>query len=155
MKPILFYMDHYTLKGKTRNWFEKSISYSVLFSKIYLLAEHRYARYTWEKQNPGLHLDVNVLNQTHLKQIANACDSAKVPYVFIAIPMPTEASLGKVLKEKYKDLFGDIKWYVPENLSLEDYDGKSTANHFNNKGHLKYSEFLKEVLHKEEQGLNK
>jgi hypothetical protein len=141
-----FYMDHYTLKGQTRNAFEKALSYSVIFSKIYLFLEHKKAQREWNKMNPDFHVNVEEITYKNAKNITRACDSAKVQCVFTGIPSPAEADKKVKLLDKYKPYFKEIKFYEPDNLNLTDYDGTDIGNHFNNEGHRKYAEFLKKIL---------
>lgn len=141
-----FYMEHYTLRGKNRNWFQKSMSYSVLLSKIYLFIEHKIKLKEWEKMNPGYHIDVDQITYKHVKNIQLVCDSLSVNYLFTVIPMPTEGKEGQSLLSKYKNYFKEFPYYIPINLTEKDYDGQSAANHFNNNGHKKYADFLKELL---------
>jgi hypothetical protein len=147
-----FYVEHYTLKGQNRNLFEKSIQYSVLFSKVYLYAEHKLAKWKWEREHSDLRYDGMAILYKNLISIVSACDTAQVPYLFVAIPAPLEAHEGKGLKTKYAAAFKDIKWFVPEDLTLKDYDGSSIANHLNRQGHKKYAEFLKKVVEEESLG---
>lgn len=151
-----FYLEHYTLRGDNRNLFEKTLGYSVIFSKIYLYVEHRLARRSWEKKNPGLKVDVDLITYSGLSKIKRFCDSLNQPCIFVGIPAPLEASEGRALKEKYKNLFRDIEWFVPDNLTKKDYDGNDVSNHLNNEGHRKYAEFLNAILkrHKKVQALN-
>lgn len=149
-----FYIEHYTLEGKSRNLFEKLISPSILFSKLYLYFEHTVARYEWERRNSGLRVNTADLTNSVLRQMVRTFDSLKVPYLFVGIPAPKEAAYGTKLTEKYKMLFRDIPWSVPTNLTLSDYDGASTANHFNNKGHRKFEIFLLELLKSEKNKAN-
>lgn len=146
-----FYVEHYTLKGENRNLFEKSIQFSILFSKIYLYVEHKLAKWKWEREHSDLRYDGMAILHKNLVSIASSCDSAQVPYLFVGIPAPLEAKEGKLLKTKYAAAFKDLKWFVPEDLTLKDYDGSSIANHLNRQGHKKYAEFLKEVLKEESQ----
>lgn len=141
-----FYVDHYTLEGTKRNVFEKLLSYSVVFSKIYLLAEHQLAKRAWQKKNVGLKIDENEIAYSNLRNIRSICDSLRIPAVFVGIPAPSEAEEGSDLKNKYQKIFKDIPWFVPENLNESDYDGLSKANHFNNKGHAKYAIFLEQII---------
>ena len=138
-----FYIDSYTLKGKNRNYFEKTISYSVIFSKIYLFLEHKLAERAWYKKNLASNYDGISIAHTNLKRINVICDSLQIPCLFVGIPAPDEAEEGEKLKAKYAAIFNDLNWDVPSNLKTKDYDGLNKANHFNNIGHSKYAQFLK------------
>jgi hypothetical protein len=142
-----FYLDHYTLHGANRNAFEKAIACSVILSKIYLLAGHKIANWRWLRKNPGLR-EVDGMAMTHhiIKDIAAYLDAQAIRYLFVGIPEPADVKNGADLKKKYARVFGDLPWYVPENLLPEDYDGSSMANHFNNSGHKKYAVFLERLL---------
>lgn len=141
-----FYMENYTLRGKNRNMFQKALSYSVIISKLYIFVEHKIKLQEWNKMNPGMTVDVDMITYNHIKNIQACCDSVSVPCLFTIIPMPTEGIEGKSLNSKYKNFFREIPYYIPENFTQEDYDGTGVANHFNNTGHKKYAEFLKNVI---------
>ena len=143
-----FYVDNYTLKGNTRSIFEKTISYSVIFSKIYLNLEHRRRWTKWRKEHPNLHEDGTEVAQLHLQNIKNTCDSLNVACLLVGIPSPYEAAEGQKLKDKYKSLFKNLTWYVPDNITVKDYDGPNISNHFNEEGHRKYTDFLISLLEK-------
>ncbi|MCC6371088.1 MAG: SGNH/GDSL hydrolase family protein [Bacteroidia bacterium] len=143
-----FYMQHYTLRGKDRNWFQKTISHSVIISKLYLFAEHKIKKYEWDKIAPTTLVDVNEITHKRFKSIQKECDSLSIPCVFAGIPMPTEGTEGSALKTKYKNFFQEVPYNVPTNFSEKDYDGTDMANHFNNNGHKKYAEFLLNLLDK-------
>jgi len=141
-----FYLEHYTLKGPNRNFFERLLSYSVIFSKIYLVLEHRKANSDWQKSCPPMNIDNHIFSYTNFKRTKNACDAAGIPCLFVGIPAPAEATTGAGLKETYKGYFKEIGFEVPVNLTLRDYDGADAGNHFNNEGHVKYALFLKQQL---------
>lgn len=144
-----FYVEHYTLKGPNRNLFERSIQFSVLFSKICLFTEHKLAKWKWEREHSDLRYDGMAILHKNLVSIVSSCNLAQVPYLFVCIPAPLEAREGKGLKTKYANAFKDLIWFVPEDLTLEDYDGSSIANHLNKQGHKKYAKFLMEILNAE------
>ena len=141
-----FYLDKYTLKGSQRNFLEKTFSYSVIFSKIYLYFEHIKARKIFESKGIVYNWDGFDIAHKRLSSIKKNADSAKIECVFVGIPSPSEVANNENLKEKYKTLFREINWYVPINLTEDDYDGMDISNHFNNSGHQKYAEFLKAVI---------
>lgn len=141
-----FFIDNYTLRGKNRNVFEKTISYSVIFSKIYLGIEGKLVLRSWQKRHPNYFIDGNLIVYHNLKKIQHTCDSAKIPCIFVGVPSPGEAKEGEKLKTKYKDVFKELPWYAPGDLSIKDYDGPELGNHFNNQGSLKYAIFLRSVL---------
>lgn len=146
-----FYINHYTLFGNNRNWFEKFISHSICFSKLYLAIEHKINQMKWQKKqqeaHPGkIYEPAEVITNRLLAQLKASCDSARVPVLFAGIPCPLEASKGAGLKEKYALIFKELEWNVPNDLVLDDYDGSGVGNHFNNNGHKKYAAFLKKLL---------
>lgn len=141
-----FYIDKYTLTGNNRNFIERTFSYSVIFSKIYLYVEHRNARKLWESKGIVYNWDGFDIAHKRLVAIQKMADSLNVSALFVGIPSPEEAANNENLREKYKTLFKEIKWDVPKNLNKEDYDGMNISNHFNNNGHIKYAEFLENVI---------
>lgn len=141
-----FYIDKYTLTGSDRNFIEKSLRYSVIFSKIYLYIEHRNARKLWESKGIVYNWDGFDIAHKRLASIQKTADSLNIGVVFVGIPSPEEAANNEDLKKKYKTLFKEIKWDAPTNLTKDDYDGMNISNHFNNNGHEKYAEFLKKII---------
>lgn len=137
-----FYLDKYTLKGKTRNLFEKTISFSVIFSKLYLFVEHKIATKKWQNKNPNYKIDVSAATYENLKRTQIACQKASVPLEFLVIPAPLESKDTSAIREKYSIYFKNIPWFIPSGLEPEDYDGLDIGNHFNNQGHQKYAKFL-------------
>lgn len=148
-EAYIFFVDHYTLKGKKRNVFERIISHSVLFSKLYLYSEHTLAKWRYEKSYSGSYIDVNNITTKVLRKIVIECNETNVPCVFVGIPEPMHAINTKAFQEAYKHILVPFKIGVPTNLTLEDYDGTSISNHFNKSGHLKYAKFLEQVLDNE------
>lgn len=142
-----FYMYNYTLKGANRNLFEKSISYSVIFSKLYLAIEHYIKRRNWANGHPLIET-VDGYEQTYgqFHAIALLCDSLKTPCIFAGIAEPKEADNVPAIKIKYQRLFKAISWSVPAGITVSDYTGRSMANHYNTNGHEKYAKFLEHIL---------
>lgn len=146
-----FFLDKYTLRGNNRNGFEKTISYSVIFSKLYLAVELRRKLWKWQDLNRNVKVvDADEVTYSRISNISNICDSLNVPLLFVGIPAPEEAKEGKGLKAKYQKDFKTINWHVPFNFTTDDYDGKDAGNHFNNQGHKKYADFLEQLLDKKE-----
>ncbi|PBQ30979.1 hypothetical protein CNR22_04070 [Sphingobacteriaceae bacterium] len=142
-----FYMDHYTLRGESRNVFEKSISYSVIFSKLYLAVERRLRQRYWMKRYPYTKT-VDGYEQAYAQfhTIDKLCDSLQIPCIFTGIPEPTEAADLPMVRKKYQPMFKDIPWSVPAGFSVADYTGSAMANHYNTEGHKKYALFLEHIL---------
>ncbi len=141
-----FFIKHYTMRGPNRNWFQKTLSHSVIISKLYLFTEHYLKTKEYQRMNPGMVIDFYSITYANIKNIKACCDSVNIPCTFVGIPAPKESEEGASLNTKYNLHFKDIPYYVPANLTCEDYDGKSAANHFNNKGHKKYADFLIKLL---------
>ncbi len=143
-EAYLFYVNNYTLHGNNRNWFEKTIKYSVCFSKIYLAIQHKWLQRKWAKNYRGYTINANDIAYNHLNELKTECIKDSTKYMFVGIPAPTEAT--ENLKEKYKTVFNEIEWYSPTNLTKHDYDGMQLSNHLNNEGHKKYADFLIKLI---------
>jgi hypothetical protein len=141
-----FYIDKYTLAGKDRNWIEKTFSYSVICSKLYLHIEQYQSKKLWDSKRIMCSSDDFEVSHKHLSVIKKVADSLHIRTVLVGIPSPEEAANNENLREKYKTLFRELEWHVPTNLTSKDYDGMTTANHFNNFGHKKYAVFLDSVI---------
>ncbi|MDI9339442.1 MAG: SGNH/GDSL hydrolase family protein [Sediminibacterium sp.] len=148
MEAYNFYVDKYTLCGRNRTWFEKLLSYSVCFSKLYLALEHYKYKKEWERKCiniPAVNVDDIAYNDLNAIRKIGAEEHIKT--IFVGIPAPYEVK-DDVLS-KYSKNLKDISMDVPRNLSAEDYDGMQASNHFNNEGHRKYADFLMKVLNRE------
>lgn len=142
-----FYINMYTLKGDDCNIFEKAISHSVIFSKVYLGIRLGILYNKWEGVNKNIpKRNDTLIIYNHLKYIKDLCDSLKTPSVFVGIPEPKQAEDAEKLKSRYQPYFKDLSWAVPYNLTLKDYDGKEMYNHFNTEGSKKYADFLEKIL---------
>jgi hypothetical protein len=144
-----FYIDKYTLTGKDRNWFEKTIRYSVILSKLYLYLEQRSSRKEWESKGIVYNWDGEDIANKKLRIIDSVAKATNAMPIFVGIPSPQEAASNEDVRIKYKNVFTGIPYSCPKNLTKEDYDGMSMSNHFNNSGHKKYAAFLLDILNKQ------
>lgn len=148
MEAYNFYVDKYTLCGSNRTWYEKMLSYSVCFSKLYLALEHYKYKKEWERKSknmPVINIDDIAFND--LNEIRKIGFKEHTKTIFVGIPAPYEVK--EDLLTKYSKNLKDIKMDVPANLTEKDYDGMQASNHFNNEGHKKYADFLIQVLNRE------
>jgi hypothetical protein len=143
-----FYFTYYSLWSDRSNFFEKTIRHSILLSRVYLKWKER--RENKRVAAKGVLFDVPEkppFTYNHLKEIETFCQEKNTPTLFVAIPSPADANNKINLKQKYGHLFNEITWYSKvSNLSYSDYDGRSEGNHFNNQGHLKFTQFVRPLL---------
>lgn len=138
-----FYLDHYTLKGKKRNFIERLLSYSVITSKLYLGVEHFFQKRKVVDQL--VVFEEPPFTYQNLLAIQNISKKAGVPCFFVAIPSAKDVSDFDNLKTKYAYVFNDLPWNMPK-LSKNHYDGSTDASHFNDDGHKIYAKFLRKLL---------
>lgn len=139
------YFDYFSLWSDQSNFFERTIRYSVVFSRLYLKYKTHMRFKEIEYQMPS-NLDHQIYSRLHLEGIKSLADSLKTPVLFTLIPSPDDIMKNTDLRKKYNFVFGDLIYDVPRKIFIEDYDGFSDANHFNNDGHQKYAQFLKELI---------
>lgn len=82
--------------------------------------------------------DYTLTNQ-YLRNIKLLVESGGAQFYLFVIPSENDL----IYKDKYQDIFVDIKFHWPNNLSRSDYE--ETA-HFNDEGHKKYSDYINSIL---------
>lgn len=148
---IEFYQSWYSLRGRNRNRILRLMGNSIMFSKLYLGVEFNYKR--WQiKDSAYTPPSPPPYSYTHLKFIDNYCSMNGIKLLVVGIPSPVDIQKEVDWKNEYSYCFNDIPVNYPNDLKLSDYDGKSIGNHFNNRGHLKFSIFLDALI---KNGLNK
>lgn len=148
-----FYIDNYTLWSKKATTFEKILRKSVLCSKVYLGIKEYYHKARWGLQkNIKDDDDVKITNAL-LREMKATCSLHDINMVVIGIPSPKDVASQVNLEEKYGKYFSDVSTIFPDisRFSMEDYDGLETGNHFNNLGHQKFYEFMRETLQNSKQ----
>ena len=139
------YFEFFSMWSDDANFFEKTIRYSVILSRPYLKWKTKQRFKEVESQMPK-NLDRQPYSKQNLTQLRGRADELKIPVYFALIPSPSDVSSKLNLRKKYNFVFGQNTYDVPENLTIEDYDGVSDGNHFNNVGHRKYASFIKEII---------
>lgn len=139
------YFEFFSMWSDDANFFEKTIRYSVILSRPYLKWKTKQRFKEVESQMPK-NLDRQPYSKQNLTQLRGRADELKIPVHFALIPSPSDVSSKLNLRKKYNFVFGQNTYDVPENLTIEDYDGVSDGNHFNNVGHRKYASFIKEII---------
>jgi hypothetical protein len=142
---IEFYHSWYTLKGKKRGRLIKWMGNSVLFSKLYLGIEYNWKRFKMRKSlySPP---PKPQFSYKHLKFIKDYCDMNNIPYLLVVIPTAGDVIKKVDLKAKYSYVFNELEWSFLADLEKNDYDGVGDGNHFNNRGHKKYADFLNKLV---------
>ena len=82
----------------------------------------------------------------NLKKIEDFGRENNIKTGFVLIPTAMEAENKVNLTEEYGFLFQDIEWMTRSDLTLDDYDGSGNGNHFNNDGHRKFAQMLKQMV---------
>ncbi|MDX2362337.1 MAG: SGNH/GDSL hydrolase family protein [Crocinitomicaceae bacterium] len=140
-----FYYSYYSLRSSESSFFEKLIRPSIILSKLYLYAKVRWHHHNVHEQlfsppeNPPY-------SYNHLKEIMNFCQTNDTEVMYAAIPSPKNVENNEDVYKKYDYFFNEIPWETPNDLTIEDYDGREDGNHFNNAGHLKFTEFIHPLI---------
>ena len=138
------YFEFFSMWSDEANFFEKNIRYSVVLSRPYLKGKTKKRYEEIKNQMP------NIVRQRHssrnLEQLVMHANRLRTRVLFTLIPSPSDVETKRNLQKKYTLVFGLMPYYMPENLSMKDYDGLTDANHFNNQGHQKYARFLRDLI---------
>ena len=142
-----FYFTYFSLWSDDVPFWQKSIRHSVIFSKLYF-------QYKSIKKNRELEfagqlvetMDEPPFTYQNLKKIEDFGRENNIKTGFVLIPTAMEAENKVNLTEEYGFLFQDIEWMTRSDLTLDDYDGSGNGNHFNNDGHRKFAQMLKQLV---------
>lgn len=140
-----FFYSYYSLRSEESNWFEKIIRNSIIITRGYLKAKMLISHWRMADEL-GQFDDKPPYSYNHLNGIHSVCKEANVPVVFTAIPSPVDLAQEINLKEQYGHMFNQLIWSSPENISIDDYDGLTTGNHYTASGHQKFAEFLRDKI---------
>lgn len=143
-----FYYTYYSLRSEQSNFFEKLIRPSIILSKVYLFLRITSRHYKLDDEIYTPHVHPR-FSYNHFKAIADFCQGEDVPVEFTTIASPVDIENNVEVRKEYNYFFNEIEWDLPENLSLDDYDGMSIVSHFNNLGHRKYADFLHPLILKQ------
>lgn len=139
------YFEYFSLWSDQSNFFEKTIRYSVIFSRSYLKWKTSRRFHEVKDQMPKK-LDQMPYSNENLNVLYDRAKKEGIQVQFALIPSPPDLIQKVNLREKYNFVFGQLNYEVPKNLRLEDYDGLENGNHFNNQGHRKYAAFLATLI---------
>jgi lysophospholipase L1-like esterase len=147
-EAISFNNEHYTLRGTNRNFLEKMIGKTVIFSRLYLYAEIKLSRRKNKERlyAPGKQPPYTLQN---LRQIDSIAVRNQIPNIRVAIPPPQDVIKKTDLKDKYAYVFGELTYHYCSTLNRNDYNGRSVGSHFNNKGHKKFAAFLEGLINEQ------
>ncbi|MCJ8288273.1 MAG: glycosyltransferase [Crocinitomicaceae bacterium] len=136
------YFEFFSLWSDDASFFERTIRYSVILSRPYL-------KWKTKRQYEKIkHQIPNIVKQEHsMRNLARLEHSAdQINTLYTLIPSPSDVASKVNFREKYNFVFGELNYVVPSGLSIEDYDGLTDANHFNNQGHRKYAAYLATLI---------
>jgi colanic acid/amylovoran biosynthesis glycosyltransferase len=139
------YLEYFSLWGDEASFFEKTIRYSVILSRPYMKwktkKQHDKIKHQMPKsleRQPYSHQNLDSLNSTAVR--------LEIPVVFGLIPSPSDVQNETDLSKKYDFIFENLKYHIPTDFQVSDYDGLADANHFNNQGHKKFAAFLTTLI---------
>ncbi len=149
-KTYQFYMKNYTLWSEEANWVEKLIRNSVLASKMYLGVREKLHMASWAIKHYSFGQEMEITN-AFMTRISDFSQVNQVPILISCIPAPKDVKRKVDMEEKYAEYFNGVDHVcAPTSLfSVEDFDGMSSSNHFNDSGHFKYANFLDSLIRKE------
>lgn len=139
------FFEYFSLWSDEASFFEKLIRYSVILSRPYMKYKTK-KRFEKIKDQMPPKLDHMPYSRLNLDALSKIAASQNIPVQFALIPSPSDVSLKVNLRLKYNFVFGKSPFAVPFKLRLNDYDGTSDGNHFNNQGHQKYADFLRKLI---------
>lgn len=139
------YFKYFSLWSDRASVFEKMIRYSVILSRPYMKWRTRMRFEEVKDQRPSK-WDHMPYSKENLDALVESALALKIPVQYTLIPSPSDVSSNINLRKKYDFVFGENAYAVPSKLRLEDYDGASDGNHFNNVGHRKYATFLRNLI---------
>lgn len=80
-----------------------------------------------------------------LAEMQQVCRQNNSEFMIFVIPTAQQSGQTTGLLEKNRRLFNDTQYFCPGNLNQSDYQ-TPPDNHFNNRGHRKFAEFITRVL---------
>ncbi len=139
------YFEYFSLWSDGASFFEKMIRYSVILSRPYLKLKTK-KRFEEIKDQMPTKLDHMPYSKQNLDALSKIASAQNIPVQYALIPAPSDVSTKVNLRRKYDFVFGKNTYAVPSKLIVNDYDGASDGNHFNNQGHKKYTAFLRKLI---------
>ncbi|MFK7786901.1 MAG: glycosyltransferase [Crocinitomicaceae bacterium] len=139
------YTEYFSLWGEQSSFLERNIRYSVILSRIYLMLKTKHRHDEIKHQMPKS-LERMPYSYQNFDSLNTTAQSLDIPVLFSLIPSPSDVQSKVKLRKKYDFVFEELDFYFPTNLKVEDYDGLSDANHFNNVGHKKFADFLTTLI---------
>jgi hypothetical protein len=131
----------------TNNLINKLLSKTAIGSIIWTQT-HLETRYQYQAE---LTEDEGVLyTKLYIDSIAGYLTDKNIPYFFAIIPRENvDYNKNKIVlgydTSKVKQVFNDLEYHVPNNLTHEDYNEPKDI-HFNNAGSLKYAIFIDSII---------
>lgn len=139
------YFEYFSLWSDDATFFEKMIRYSVILSRPYMKYKSGRRFREIEYQMPTK-LDNMPYSKQNLDVLSRIAAQHNIQVQYALIPAPSDISSNANFRKKYDFVFGENPYAVPSKLSVNDYDGMSIGNHFNNQGHRKYTAFLQKLI---------
>lgn len=109
-------------------------------NQFYKLPDKSASLISWEKKSALIRLSKPATN-SQMKEVKKICDSLNIPLAICIIP--SNENRIKYVKD-YEGLLEGQMFYEPHNFNKEDYNGNDV--HFNNKGHIKFANFIDSVI---------
>ncbi len=137
------YMEHYSLLA-SKNWFVKDVlAKTHIGTKVYFALTNQY-----DDGNCGIYTET-IYTSKYLQDIKQTVEGMGGRFLLFVIPekinLITDA---KQFSDSYGAHFEGISPFVPYHFTFDDY-ANGADEHFNNQGHLKFAQFVSEVLDNE------
>jgi len=139
------YFYYFSLWSDESTFFEKTIRYSVIFSRPYLKLKTK-RRFEEIKHQMPQSTERQPYSYQNLDSLKTTADKLDIPVLFSLIPSPSDVQNNVDVRKKYDFVFENYDYHTPKNLTVADYDGLADANHFNNAGHKKFAAYLATLI---------
>ena len=142
-----FYVNNVTLWGTNAGLSAKIIRKSVLASWIVLGAKNAYYLVPWVVTNFNMSQGPLETRKT-LERMQAFCNRNETPFLLAMIPSAEGPWDNKKVEKSLADVCKTLPCSFPNlsTFSATDFDGSSSANHYNNTGHRKHAAYLKQTL---------
>ncbi len=150
-----YYLENYTITGKDIHLLEKIFIIPSNFNSfLYYLstALKKYFNLKKSIEKYGKNISVNFklsdndITYRHLTTIREICKEQKVDFKLFGVPTIKDMALNQdSVYLKYQTVLKDLHLYYPRNFVSNDFVSERN-DHFNNKGHEKFAEFLDSII---------
>lgn len=149
-----FYLNHFTVAGVSKSWLEKKFVLNFKINKLlYFVAtliqnKIHDIRHKYEYTNRFDYVldSTRKITQQHLSTIKTVSENSNIPFLLFRAPTIKHTELDSAkAAAKYEKKIGDMTFHYPGTYKKKHFVSKQN-DHFNNKGHRKFADFLIDQL---------